>query len=182
MHDPRGCGSVATHAMAAKTPRTKSTNKVLVTREQAPRGIATSRFVQSAALAMLSAMDLTKHELSVLLCDDRVIHRLNKTYRSKDKPTDVLAFALREGERGDLAGAVLGDVVLSLETAKKQATERKIPVETEVLTLLAHGILHLLGWDHQTDRDDRRMRKETSRLVEAARAGDRTRAPRARVS
>ncbi len=155
-------------------PRTEK-NRVLVTRDEAPRGVATSAFVRESAEAMLRELELSSHELSILLCGDAVIHRLNKTYRSKDKPTDVLAFALREGERGDLAGGTIGDVVLSLETAKRQAIERKIPVETEVLTLLAHGLLHLLGWDHRTDAEDRRMRKETDRLVAAVVRGDRTR-------
>lgn len=122
--------------------------------------------------AMLRAMKVRRAELSVLLCDDETIHALNKGYRKKDKPTDVLAFALREGELGHLAGDSLGDVVISLETAKRQAEARGIHPREEVRMLLAHGILHLLGWDHRTDAEDARMRAETLRLMNASRRAD----------
>jgi probable rRNA maturation factor len=123
--------------------------------------------------AMLRAMDARRAEVSVLLCDDETIHALNKGYRKKDRATDVLAFALREGELGHLAGDNLGDVAISLDTAKRQAEERGIAPREEVRMLLAHGILHLLGWDHRTDAEDRRMRAETERLMACARRADR---------
>lgn len=123
--------------------------------------------------AMLRAMGLKRAELSVLLCDDETIHGLNKGYRKKNKPTDVLAFALREGELGHLAGDALGDVVISLDTAKRQAEAQGIAPREEVRMLLAHGILHLLGWDHQTDDEEVRMRAETERLMERTRRLDR---------
>ena len=121
--------------------------------------------VRAAAEAMLRALKLPRAELSVLLCDDATIHALNRDYRKKDKATDVLAFALREGEWGHLAGDALGDVIISLDTATRQARERGAASRDEVRMLLAHGLLHLLGWDHQTDADDRRMRAETDRMV-----------------
>lgn len=121
--------------------------------------------VRAAAEAMLRALKLPRAELSVLLCDDATIHALNRDYRKKDKPTDVLAFAMREGDDGHLAGDLLGDVIISLETATRQARERGAASRDEVRMLLAHGLLHLLGWDHQTDADDRRMRAETDRMV-----------------
>lgn len=108
------------------------------------------------------------YELSVLLTTDAEIHTLNRDYRQMNKPTDVLAFALREGEHGALAGGVLGDVVVSLETAERQANAVERPLLDEVTMLLAHGLLHLLGWDHDTPAKDRAMRKETERLVLAA--------------
>ena len=149
--------------------------KVLVsTKGRVPRA-PTVTTVRRAAEAMLGALELGESELSVLLCDDRTIHQLNKQYRKKDKATDVLAFALREGELGAAAGTLLGDVVLSLATATRQAKEAQHTVTKEVLTLLAHGILHLVGWDHRTDAEDRRMRKEVDRLVEAASPGNRMR-------
>jgi probable rRNA maturation factor len=128
-----------------------------------------------AAERMLRALGLPRAELSILLCTDPEIHALNRDYRRKDKPTDVLAFALREGEDGHLAGDHLGDVVISVDTAARQAKERRIPLKSEAITLLAHGLLHLLGWDHQTDEEEERMTKETVRLVERALRGDRTR-------
>lgn len=127
--------------------------------------------------AMIRLLQLEKAEVSFVLTDDKRIHELNKVYRGKDHPTDVLAFAMHEGEFGALAGSLLGDVIVSVPTARKQALSAGTPVLAEVTMLLAHGLLHLLGWDHRTDAEDRRMRAETGRLcaaaapVSAARAG-----------
>jgi probable rRNA maturation factor len=96
------------------------------------------------------------------------VHQLNKIYRKKDRPTDVLAFAMREGDFAGLAGETLGDVVISVPTARKQAEEAGKGVLEEVTMLAAHGLLHLLGWDHDTPAKDRRMRAETDRLLAAA--------------
>jgi len=117
---------------------------------------------------MIDALQLQESEVSFVLTDDKRIHQLNKVYRGKDRPTDVLAFALQEGEFAELAGRALGDVIVSVETARKQADERKVDLLDEVTMLLAHGLLHLLGWDHQTAAEDRRMRAETERLCRAA--------------
>lgn len=117
---------------------------------------------------MIDALQLKNPEVSFLLTDDARIHELNKTYRKKDRPTDVLAFALREGDFAELAGDALGDVIVSVPTARKQADERGRPVLDEVTMLTAHGLLHLLGWDHDTDAKERRMTAETERLCRAA--------------
>ena len=118
--------------------------------------------------AMIKLLQLDKAEVSFVLTNDERIHQLNKIYRGKDRPTDVLAFAMHEGEFGALAGHVLGDVIVSVPTARKQARSQGTPVLEEVTMLLAHGLLHLLGWDHDTDAKDRRMRAETARLCAAA--------------
>lgn len=136
----------------------------------------TSAEVARAAETLLRAARVPRAELSVLLCGDAEIHALNRDYRKKDKPTDVLAFALREAPEAHLSGEHLGDVIISLETAARQARERKIPARDEVRMLLAHGILHLLGWDHRTDAEDRRMRAETDRLLAALRRSEARRA------
>ena len=141
---------------------------VSVSRSGTPSRLVTSTEVRVAAETMLRTLKLPRAELSILLCDDPTIHALNRDYRKKDRPTDVLAFAMREGQDGHLAGDVLGDVIISLETAKRQAGERGVRTRDEVVMLLAHGVLHLLGWDHRTDAEDRRMRAETDRLVAAA--------------
>jgi probable rRNA maturation factor len=156
----------------AAAPRVRAPKRTLTTpRRREISGAA----VRRAAEAMLRALGLSSAELSILLCGDRDIHALNRDYRGRDKPTDVLAFAMREGVDGDRAGDILGDVVISIETAARQAASRKTTLFTEVLTLLAHGLLHLLGWDHVTAAEDRRMRREVARLVVAARGGDRSR-------
>ena len=135
--------------------------------------------VRAASEAMLRALKLPRAELSVLLCDDATIHALNRDYRKKNKPTDVLAFAMREGDDGHLAGDLLGDVIISLQTATRQAKERGVVTRDEVMMLLAHGLLHLLGWDHQTDADDERMRAETERMLAVIRRAAAAKAKRA---
>jgi probable rRNA maturation factor len=116
---------------------------------------------------MLEALELEDAELSVLLTDDAGIHRLNRQYRSKDKPTDVLAFELDGGEPGD-PKRPLGDVVISLDTAARQAKAKRRPLMAEVTLLLAHGLLHLLGYDHARPAQKRRMDAMTRRLIAAA--------------
>lgn len=117
---------------------------------------------------MFATLQLGKSEISIVLTNDDQIHQLNRIYRRVDRPTDVLAFAMCEGEGARLHAHMLGDVVVSVDTARMQASRAKRPVLSEVTMLLAHGILHLLGWDHETAVKDRRMRLETERLCKTA--------------
>ncbi|MCA9601992.1 MAG: rRNA maturation RNase YbeY [Myxococcales bacterium] len=117
---------------------------------------------------MLACLDLGKQELSVVLCDDRTIHELNRRYRRKNRPTDVLAFAMSEGTPMMAGDGMLGDVVISVETAKRQAAERGHALRDELIHLLAHGILHLAGYDHRTDAEERRMNARADVLRGAA--------------
>jgi len=153
--------------------------QVEVSRQATKSRVVSTEEVRSAAEAMLRSLKLPRAELSVLLCDDATIHALNRDYRKKNKPTDVLAFAMREGEDGHLAGDLLGDVIISLETATRQAKERAVVTRDEVMMLLAHGLLHLLGWDHRTDADDKRMRAETDRMLAVIRRAAAAKAKRA---
>lgn len=121
--------------------------------------------------AMLHAMGLDESELSILLTDDNEIQRLNRHYRNIDRPTDVLSFSQCEGLFQDCPTALLGDVVISVPTARRQALEQGLDVATEVTRLLAHGLLHLVGWDHVTPAEDRRMRRETERLCASVALG-----------
>jgi len=109
------------------------------------------QFSQDVAAAVLNHLELFDAELSLLLCDDATIHPLNRDYRGKDKPTDVLSFAQREGEFAFVDDNLLGDVIISMDTTIRQAAERNHSVETELRVLLVHGILHLLGYDHIED-------------------------------
>jgi probable rRNA maturation factor len=141
---------------------------VTLTMERGPhRGVGRKELLRRIN-CMIAAIQLKEVEVSFLLTDDARIHELNKVYRHKDKPTDVLAFALREGDFAELAGNALGDVIVSVPTARKQASEHQRPVLDEVTMLTAHGLLHLLGWDHDTDAKERRMTAETDRLCRAA--------------
>jgi probable rRNA maturation factor len=119
---------------------------------------------------MLGELEMGDCEISIVLTGDTRIQELNRQYRRIDRPTDVLAFSQREGKLGDAAGRLLGDVVVSVPTARRQARERAHDVLVEVTWLIAHGLLHLAGWDHDTPWRDRRMRRETQRLCLAAAA------------
>lgn len=134
--------------------------------------------VRRWATRMLDALDLGGAELSVVLCDDAFIHDLNLRFADEDHATDVLAFAMKEAP-APRATSLLGDVVISLETAARQAAARRAPVEDEVLLLLAHGLLHLVGYDHRTSAETRIMKARTAALVEIAGAPARGRRARA---
>lgn len=119
---------------------------------------------------MLESLGLGDAELSILLCDDETIRELNLQYRKKNKPTDVLAFPMQDGPGPQAQPGLLGDVVISLPTATRQAAEHDRPIIEEVTFLLAHGLLHLLGYDHATRSDERDMRARTEKLMAAIRA------------
>lgn len=125
---------------------------------------------------MLRALALDDAELSIMLCDDVVMRALNRRYRGYDRTTDVLAFALGEGRRMPVPGPLaLGDIVISLPTAARNARIAHKPALAEISLLLAHGLLHLLGCDHRTATEDRRMRARTDLLLAAASLGVRRR-------
>lgn len=103
-------------------------------------------------------------EVSVVLVDDRYIRQLNREYRDKDYATDVLSFALNEGDEPQIIDGspenLLGDIIISLETAVRQANEYGHSLEREVAFLTVHGMLHLLGYDHEEEADRQEMRRE----------------------
>jgi probable rRNA maturation factor len=125
---------------------------------------------------MLDALGLIESELSVVLTNDVHIKELNTQHRKKAKATDVLAFPMDETGVGP-SGAIglLGDVVISLETAARQATDHRHGLIDEVTHLLAHGILHLVGHDHRTDAEERRMNTAAALLVAASTSRSRSR-------
>jgi probable rRNA maturation factor len=138
----------------------------LVTRKRNLKHDVPTRLITGLGNAMLSALALPQAELSVLLTDDPGIHQLNRDHRQKDKPTDVLAFPMDENVP-DPAG-ILGDVVISLDTANRQARSRRRPLIEEVRFLLAHGVLHLVGYDHAEPAEKREMVAMTRLLVRQA--------------
>jgi probable rRNA maturation factor len=120
------------------------------------------------ARTILGALDSTDADLSIVLCDDATIHALNREWRGKDKPTDVLSFSQVEGERG--SASVLGDVVISTDTAARQALDAGLSVDEEIVRLLVHGVLHLLGHDHvHGGWQARKMKLEERRILRALR-------------
>ncbi|MCL4495140.1 MAG: rRNA maturation RNase YbeY [Firmicutes bacterium] len=119
-----------------------------------------------AATALENLGGLEEAELSIVLTDDSAIRELNQSYRGVDRPTDVLSFSQREGEDGNISPEILGDVVVSLDRAHEQAREYGHSFERELGFLVVHGILHLLGWDHEMPDDEARMMAKTEEILE----------------
>ena len=120
----------------------------------------------------LANLGLPEAELSLLLVDDRQIRKLNHRFLGRDKPTNVLALSMREGEYSSLHPHLLGDLVISIETAKRQSKQSGLN-EMEMLTiLLIHGILHLLGYEHEgSKKDAREMTLKQKELFQVIKAG-----------
>ena len=129
------------------------------------RGTVDPRTVRRRGERVLKVATVEEAELSILLCDDAFIQELNRTYRDMDKPTDVLSFSMKEGEKLDSCPELLGDVIISVETAVRQAGEAGIKPIDEVTSLLIHGVLHLLGYDHHQPEHEKWMQKEARRIA-----------------
>jgi len=106
------------------------------------------------------------HEISIVITDNYQIQQLNKTYRGLDKPTNVLAFPMQEGQFADITPGLLGDVVISCETAQQEADKANLSLSERMSQLLIHGILHLMGFDHETSqRGARKMEDKSLELL-----------------
>jgi len=111
-------------------------------------------------------LDFHDGELSIVIVDDKQIEELNRAYFQRKGPTNVIAFPMREGPFSDLNPQLLGDVVISAETAKKEGEAAGISTEERFNQLLVHGILHLFGFDHEKDkRKEQEMEKKTAQLM-----------------
>lgn len=113
--------------------------------------------LKAQALELLRALKQSGTELSIALVTDLQIQRLNKKWRQKNTPTDVLSFPADALPPGTPGLQPLGDVIISLDTARRQAREYARPLAEELSRYLAHGVLHLLGHDHLTPGDARKM-------------------------
>lgn len=130
------------------------------------------RDLSRKAKQVLAGIGFADAELSIVLTDDPTIHALNKEWRHKDKPTDVLSFPQADFERT----RVLGDVIISVETAARQAPRFGNDLPAELDRLLVHGILHLIGHDHvHGGPQARKMKREEERLLGLLKAGPRRR-------
>lgn len=129
--------------------------------------------LRQAAQTTLRIEGVPRAEVSLLLTDDAAIHALNRDYRGKDRPTDVLSFAQRD-QQPDIPPIpshlfpteILGDVVISVETAERQARARGVPLEEELAHLAVHGILHLLGYEDETEAGAEEMRRREERVMQ----------------
>jgi probable rRNA maturation factor len=110
---------------------------------------------------------LPEAEVSISFVDDAEIQGLNRRYLRRDKPTNVIAFPMREGEFPILHPNLLGDVVISAETAQRQSSRFGLNEEGMILFLIIHGILHLVGYDHEKgSREARRMTRKQKELLQ----------------
>ena len=116
------------------------------------------RLLRRRARALLGELGLAHAELSLALVSDEEMAVLNERHRARRGPTDVLSFSLREGRHRAHAGPLLGDVVIAPALASRQARARGHSLDEELLRLLIHGLLHLLGFDHAESAEARRMR------------------------
>jgi probable rRNA maturation factor len=129
-----------------------------------PKGAAQARRLAGRAARFLAALGRAEAEVSVVLVTDGVIRGLNRRWRAKDKATDVLSFPLTDPPG---SGPHLGDVVLSLDTAARRAKGERRTLAAELDRYLAHGLLHLLGFDHERPEDARVMASREAALVGA---------------
>ena len=118
--------------------------------------------LESQGESILLFLGCETQELSVLLADDRKIRTLNKQYRGQDRATDVLSFPQNE-EENKQSSHIMGDVVISTVTAKRQAAGHGLSIEEEIVLLLIHGILHLLGFDHERSNEEAYNMKQKTR-------------------
>lgn len=132
--------------------------------------------VQAVRPALEAAMEVAGvagREVALVLVSDAAMKRLNRDWRFVDRPTDCLSFPASEGEDGDMAGDCLGDIAISLETARRQGVEHAPEgtpeadaLAAEVIVLFVHSLLHLTGHDHEDDADHERMVAEEIRILQ----------------
>jgi probable rRNA maturation factor len=139
---------------------------VIYYRNEVRRSGVDRRTLVATAQRLLRALELGDATLSLTLVSDDAIRALNREYRAKDAPTDVLSFPL-DGSPPQIGERLLGDVVISVETARRQAAGYDAPLQREIYRLLIHGLLHLVGHDHAFTPERRAMRREERRLAEA---------------
>jgi probable rRNA maturation factor len=139
----------------------RSSSRILVTRRARAGGVPKPQVVRAVRLAAgVRRID----GISVVLADDATLSRLHGQFMGDPAPTDVLTFDLRE-DPAELASAIDGEVIVSVETAAREARRRRIPLLQEVLRYVIHGTLHLVGYDDRTAAQRRRMRVAENRIL-----------------
>lgn len=133
-----------------------------------------SRRIRGNVIRLLRLIGCAEKEISISFVDDEAIRLLNRQYLRLDKPTNVLSFSLEEGECGKVNPGLLGDVVISVDTALRDAKQGGFTLEEEILFLIIHGLLHLTGYEHVgTSRANAlKMKKREKELFLALTASD----------
>jgi probable rRNA maturation factor len=127
------------------------------------------RMIRGTVSKILKILNCADKEISLSFVDDENIKQLNKQYLGKDKATNVLSFSLLEGEYGNINPQILGDIIVSVETAQRDALYGKLTIDQEIDFLIIHGILHLLGYNHEntTEKETKKMRQKEKDLFNA---------------
>lgn len=127
------------------------------------------RKIRGTVLKILKILDCADKEISLSFVDDENIKQLNKQYMGRDKATNVISFSLREGEYGNINPQILGDIIISIETAQRDAIKENLTVTQGLEFLIIHGILHLLGYNHEntTKKETIKMRQKEKDLFTA---------------
>ncbi len=138
---------------------------VLISNRQKQIRIVQKKIVQKAQ-AILNALGSPDAELSIVILDDAAIAELNRRYLNRNGPTNVLAFPMQTGDFSEIAPELLGDVVISAETARREAKDLRVTFERRLFQLLVHGVLHLYGYDHEKSaRESVRMQQKADMLL-----------------
>jgi probable rRNA maturation factor len=124
-----------------------------------------TKIVKRKIQAILNALDCHDKEISVVVTDDAEIRELNRQYLDRDRPTNVIAFPMQEGDFPDISPALLGDVVVSADTTAAEAENAGIAFSERFDRLIIHGILHLLGYDHEMDGEAAVMEAKSNELM-----------------
>jgi len=124
--------------------------------------------VRSAVTSLLKFENCRDKELSITFVDDPSIQIINRQYLGKDRPTNVISFSLQEGEFGGVNPDLLGDIIISVETAERDAVKGHLSFNEEIIFLIIHGFLHLVGYDHvnTTAANVRKMKRKEKELFE----------------
>lgn len=147
----------------------KSLMKILIANQQKQIKIDKRR-VRTRMTRLLKLMNCANKEISITFVDDQAIQSINKKYLRRDRPTNVISFSLQEGEFGGINSDVLGDIVISVDTASKDAYRGNLSFDEEILFLMIHGFLHLTGYNHENTTRTNAMKmkqkeKELFRLL-----------------
>ena len=118
---------------------------------------------ERALSQIMEILECSDKEVGVVLLDDEGIREINRDYLKRDRPTNVIAFSMQEGEYGNLNPTILGDIIISVETAQRDAISGDMPLEHMIDYLMIHGMLHLLGYNHEEDEEEARKMEERER-------------------
>ena len=124
------------------------------------------RRIRSNVIRLLKAIDCANREISITFVDNEAIQIINQKYLGRNKPTNVISFSMQEGEFGDINPTVLGDIVVSVDTAERDADSGNLSFDEEILFLIIHGLLHLTGYNHEntTKANTLKMQKKEKEL------------------